>query len=138
MASLFLRGLRHTQSKEEEEVTRGLLGVVQLPRLSPQSLPCCLCWIFPLSHCTDPPAALGTQGKPLNSRAALQEQQGGVFTARGITVHCAHLQDCGFTLFLLIPRGHTPQQTIPTRVPVLTAENHSWPKHSFRQKGAAS
>lgn len=84
--SLLLRGLRHTQSKEEEEVTRGLLGVVQLPRLSLQTLPWCLCWPpgFHLSLWIYPSTGLETQGKCLNSKAALQEKQGSVLKARGI------------------------------------------------------
>lgn len=84
--SLLLRDLRHTQSKEEEEVTHNLLGVVQLPRLSLQSLPTCLCWTpgFHLSLWIYPSAELETQGKGLNSKAALQEKQGSVLKARGI------------------------------------------------------
>lgn len=78
MPSLLLRGLRHTQSKEEEEVTSGLLGVVQLPCLSLQSLLCCLCWSpgLHLSLWIYPSAGLEAQGKGLNPKAALQEKQG--------------------------------------------------------------
>lgn len=68
--SLLLRGLRHTQSKEEEEVTRGLLRAVQLPRVSPQCLPCCA----GAQDSSSASAGLQTQGQGLNSKAALQEK----------------------------------------------------------------
>lgn len=110
--SLLLRGLRHTQSKEEEEVTRGLLRAVQLPRV-----PALLCWGpgFQLSLCR----AANTR-----TRAELQSSTAGkVFEkpeepARGTSSPCAYLQGCASTLlFLLIPRGHTHQEnhSIPIR-----------------------
>lgn len=84
--SLLLRALRHTQSKEEEEVTHDLLEVVQLPHLSLQSLPCCLCWSpgLHLSLWIYPSAGLETQGKGLNSKAALQEKQGSFKSQRNL------------------------------------------------------
>lgn len=94
----------------------------------------CSCHVWAFSPCTavcagaqDSPSASAfiplQEGKGLNSRAALQEKQGGVFKARGIPVHCAHLQDCGFTLFLLIPRGHTPGEPNPSHQGVCA---HCW------------
>lgn len=133
--SLLLRGLRHTQSKEEEEVTHDLLEVVQLPHLSLQSCPAVCAGAQGSTS-----ASGGEDWKHKNSKAALQEKQGSFKSQRNlpeapqVTVLICRtvLSPCSSSWFQGVT--HQENHEIPIRVSVFTAGNHSWEKHSFKEK----